>query len=265
MDKTARLFDAGTGRPVASLGGHEWFVLGGRFRNAGQEIATVATDHTTRVTLRRWPVHPLAAGLARKPRDLTFEERKQHAILRPEDLEPEKLLEPLFVEHLIVEDVIAHLRQDKTLSTTVRDIAIQMARFRGDSDEFESQAREILRRPGASREQYLEALRRARAACRLAPGHAGALLLLGAAQYRLASYAEALDALTRCEKTRACGSEPSLPEDIAFLAMTYHRLGRPEDARTSLARLRKLMEKPANAKTKDNEALLKEVEELLAK
>src|SRR5262249_31521304 len=110
---------------------------------------------------------------------------------------------------------------------------------------------------------YAAALRRAEAAVRLAPGDGNDLNTLGVAQYRASRYAEALVTLTKSEKLNTSKDGPR-PSDVAFLAMAQHQLGQKDEARSTLARLRELMKRPAWEKNADAQGFLREAEELIA-
>jgi hypothetical protein len=49
--------------------------------------------------------------------------------------------------------------------------------------------------------------------------------------------------LTKSEKLRDAKEGP-LPANLAFLAMTLHQLGKKDEARATLARLREVMKQP---------------------
>jgi hypothetical protein len=52
----------------------------------------------------------------------------------------------------------------------------------------------------------------------------------------------------------------SIPADLAFLALTQYRLGRTEEARAALGRLRAAMAKPQWANDAENQGFLHEAE-----
>jgi len=57
-DKTARLWDTGSGKLLATLQGHEGPVYGAQFSPDGKRIVTASNDETARL----WTVLPLGAG-----------------------------------------------------------------------------------------------------------------------------------------------------------------------------------------------------------
>src|SRR5262249_32016920 len=70
-DRTARVWQVTAGAEFITLQGHSGPVRSARFSGDGQSVITASTDGTG----RSWPVDPLGMALARKPRDLTPEER----------------------------------------------------------------------------------------------------------------------------------------------------------------------------------------------
>jgi hypothetical protein len=72
-------------------------------------------------------------------------------------------------------------------------------------------------------------------------------------------YHEALDTLGRCNKRR----KEFFPEDLAFLAMARHQLGRKEQARATLARLQGVIRQPRWAQNAEAQAEQREAEEVL--
>jgi hypothetical protein len=84
----------------------------------------------------------------------------------------------------------------------------------------------------------------------------------GVSQYRAGHYADALATLTKSEKLNAT-KKGSLPADLAFLAMTQHQLGKKDEAKATLGRLREVMKQPRWTKDAESMSLLREVEELI--
>jgi hypothetical protein len=81
-------------------------------------------------------------------------------------------------------------------------------------------------------------------------------LPLGVALYRCGCYREAQDTLTKSAEMNHGAAA-----DLAFLAMTQHRLGRKEAAHATLTRLREgISAAPPNS---ESQAFLREAEELL--
>ena len=77
----------------------------------------------------------------------------------------------------------------------------------------------------------------------------------GYASYQQGQYQEALATLKKCDN--------SIPEVLAFLAMAQHRVGQPQDARTTLEQLRQTLKTPQRAAHSEAQRFLREAEELL--
>jgi hypothetical protein len=79
------------------------------------------------------------------------------------------------------------------------------------------------------------------------------------AQYRLGKYKEALATLTQADAKGA-----GIPAHLAFLAMTHHQLGQPEQAQATFARFRETLNQPEWTQNEDLHALRREAEKLLS-
>ena len=75
-DGTARIWDAATGKEYVTLKGHAGPVRSAAFSPDSRRVVTASADGTGRI----WPVDLYAVALARKPRDLTPEERSRFEI-----------------------------------------------------------------------------------------------------------------------------------------------------------------------------------------
>jgi len=75
-DESARIWDAGTGAELFTLVGHKGPVRFATFSPDGQRLASASADGTARI----WLIDPLPTALARKPRDLTAEERSRFEV-----------------------------------------------------------------------------------------------------------------------------------------------------------------------------------------
>jgi WD40 repeat protein len=75
-DWTARVWDVATGREWLTLRGHHGPVVSATFSPDGRRVLTASADGTARL----WPADPLEAAAARKPRELTAEERRRFGV-----------------------------------------------------------------------------------------------------------------------------------------------------------------------------------------
>jgi hypothetical protein len=121
---------------------------------------------------------------------------------------------------------------------------------------------------GASAEEYARALKQAEEAVMLVSDHPDYWSTLGAAQYRVGRFREALTAITRAEQLRKSAS----PEDLIFRAMSHQQLGQNEEAKTVLlGDLSKMLRDPGYlgdlqryCGQQDKRSLLLEAENLIA-
>src|SRR5262249_26568720 len=78
-DHEVGLWDAATGKELATYRVPDDFLRGAYFLGDGRRVLTVSmTNSISRARL--WPVDIVAAARARKPRDLTPEERQRYEI-----------------------------------------------------------------------------------------------------------------------------------------------------------------------------------------
>ena len=139
-----------------------------------------------------------------------------------------------------------------------------VARYREDPHRFYQASWAVAQKPGAEEAKYRLALRQAETAYRLVtpedPWYRSYLNTLGIAQYRVGQHADALDSLKRADTLFSAQSKGGVYYNLAFLAMTQHRLGRTDDARASLTRLRELLPRAAGADREEAEGFLREAE-----
>lgn len=147
-----------------------------------------------------------------------------------------------------------------SLGEEVRGTAIRLASLHIDEPQaLNAKSWLIVRDAGGDRESYAAGARWAEVACRLAPDEGRYLNTLGVAQYRMGEYEKALVTLARSDELN-CG----IPADVAFLAMSHHRLGHEDAASEALARLRVLMQDAGSAEDFDAKSLLREAEMLIS-
>jgi hypothetical protein len=122
---------------------------------------------------------------------------------------------------------------------------------------------QVVRRRDCDQEAYARSLRLAAAAVREEPKVGYILNTQGVAQYRVGQNAAALATLTESEKLNTVAFEGTYPGDAAFLAMAQHQLGKKDEAKATLARLREVMKQPRWAKDAEAQSFLREAEELI--
>jgi WD40 repeat protein/serine/threonine protein kinase len=178
------------------------------------------------------------------------------------------LVHPLFAKRMLKPDVLDRVRTDNAVSEEVRQEALVLAeRWPEDPLSLNEASWAVVAKPGADAAAYRTALLRAEQASRMWKGNIGSQLnTVGVAQYRLGEYQKAVETLERSEKLNAetdLVDHGPCPSDLAFLAMTYHRLGQRERALNYLGRLRERMKKPQWATDEEARSFLREAEELL--
>ena len=157
-DRTIKLWDVRTGEEVFTLRSHPSPILGLAFSPDGNRIASAGTDTTVKI----WN--------AVSPTPKTFRRRRALAMVGP-----------LFQRLVLKEDVIARLRSDPTLSSSLREAALASAAgWREDADALNRASRDIVLSAGQSRRNS-SALRWSEAACRLRPDNRDFLNTLGVA------------------------------------------------------------------------------------
>src|SRR5262249_26480718 len=153
----------------------------------------------------------------------------------------------LFSQTLPRSEVLRRLKADATLSDSVREEALDLAKnYPQNIPLLHDAARRVAPRGGADAPAYLLALAQAAEATQAEPKNADYLGTLGAAHYRLGQFKEAADALVRADQLRTEQKGGVRPEEMALLALARHRLGLKGTAAESLERLRRwLRDHPA--------------------
>jgi tetratricopeptide (TPR) repeat protein len=239
-DQTVRVWDAASGKELLTLKGHTNNFTGVVFSPDGRRLASAGFDQTVRV----WEALDVPETIWR-----------QRALLGEVDSLYEKLL--------VRDEVQAALRNDATLDEADRKFALEMAETHTDNPEaLNAAAWKVVTSRDAGKPAYARALRQAEAAIRLIPKNRLYLNTLGTAQYRARHYADALTTLSKSEKLNAT-KDGSHPADLAFLAMAQHQLGKKDEAKAMLDRLRTAMKLPSWAGDDECKAFLREAEELI--
>jgi Flp pilus assembly protein TadD len=243
-DETVKLWEVLSGQEMLTLRGHRSLVRGVAFSHDGQRIASCSVDGAIKI----WEATPLTPELR----------QKRHAAA---------LINRNTAEGLTRDETIERLRSDPTLGEPLRKEALSLAgRIRDDPQRLFAMATAVIGRTGASADQYAQALRRAEHAARLEPTNANYLTMRGMGQYRVGRYAQAevilkkTDAVFAAQLAKQGGG---VPWNLAFLAMTYERLGKHDEAKATLDRLRECMKHPAWARTELYQSMLREAEALI--
>lgn len=196
--------------------------------------------------------------------------------------EARRVVNKLAEEEPLVEDIVARLKSDGSLRRPVRDAALRMSNLRADdADTLAWRSWELARAPGREPDDYAKAIRWAETACKLEPSQESKhLSTVGVGQYRAGQYEAALATLVRADKLNLkseglakkalragsalgglLGDAPKRrPTDAAFIAMSLHRLGRADEARTWLRRLRSLVRAGENEGDEESLSFLREAE-----
>jgi WD40 repeat protein/serine/threonine protein kinase len=240
QDQTIKIWDAENGRELLTLRGHTHVVCCVAFSPDGYILASGGIDTTARV----WDATPFSSD------DLHKQEARR--------------MVPRIHQSQFKDELIERLRVDSTRSEPVRAAAMAIVEKLADDPELLNKASwGFVRTPDAPLDDYLRALRRAEAAVRLAPENGTYSKTLGVALYRVGRYEEALEALRRAAALDTAQRGRPTPTEIAFLAMTYHRLGDFVKARAGLEDLRSRMKEAEAAKDVESQAFLREAEELI--
>jgi Flp pilus assembly protein TadD len=278
-----RVWDADTGKELFTLNGHTGVVFGVSFSPDGRRLASTGNDQTVRIwetttgqellRLDKGHTGPVSEASFRPGGRRLASGSSDHKVLVWEELAvPESVwlqrelvsqVASLFEKHLLREKVLDALRQDATLNDDDRKSALELAQsHREDPRSLNEAAWIMVKSRETGKVAYARALRQAETAVRLAPKDGLILNTLGVAQYRVGRYAEALASLTKSEKLNAT-EKGSIPADLAFLAMTQHQLGKKDQAKATLDRLREVMKQARWANDSEAVSFLGEAEELI--
>jgi WD40 repeat protein len=133
-------------------------------------------------------------------------------------------------------EVMESIRSDRRTSAGFKNTALRVAQAVKDGfpEAHRRASWSIAKSPGQSAVAYRRALEHAKAACVLAPWSPRVFAALGAAQYRVGLYEEAV--LSLRQSNRMSGSF-NIP-DLAFMAMAQWRLGQRQEGLSTLHELR---------------------------
>jgi WD40 repeat protein/serine/threonine protein kinase len=282
LDGTVRVWDGSSGQELLTLKGHTHRVAGVCFSPDGRRLASASEDGTVRI----WDSGSgqellalkgdsgvggvcfspegarLALSIINGPVKVWETAAISGAVRRKREVV--RRIDALFRQTLLREEVLAIIRKEPSLNEKDRDFAIQVTQGHRQAipANLNIVAWETVKHPGRGKEAYALAVRQAETAVRLAPGDPNFLNTLGVALYRAGRLAEALAVLTRSEKLNATKEGPK-PEDLAFLATAQHELGKKEEAKATLARLREIMKQAGWANNAEAQGFLREAETLI--
>jgi WD40 repeat protein len=156
--------------------------------------------------------------------------------------EVKDLVETLFAEHPLREQVLEKLAQDKKIEPNVRADALALAKvYPEDAEQLYQAAWKLVHDLKADKKARALAVVYAEAACALAPKEAVYLAGLGAAHYRAGNYAKARVPLLAADKELFESWQPSLEvQNVLFLAMTHQQLGEKQEAQKAFAKAMKI-------------------------
>lgn len=293
-----RVFDIETGAAVHSLSGHIYGIFQVIFSDDGRRLASCSCDGELKVwdmatgqqlfsyhnqtglrpgeigaiDTRRDALHSVALSpdgkrLAlgcRNSKVLIFDATgvSRESLVQREAC---RVVESLFTQFVTKTAVLEHLGGADILSQPVRDEARARAeRYCPDPLRLNQLSWLVVRMPEKPKADYRRALLQAQEACRLMPGVGEFLNTLGVAQYRAGQFESAVTTLKQSDMFQSARFKRSHPSDLAFLAMACHRLGRKEEASSTLQKLRELMKKNSRFGQDDEaRAFLKEAEALV--
>jgi WD40 repeat protein/serine/threonine protein kinase len=289
-DGTVRIWDTNTGAETMTLRGHTDIVTAVNFSPDGKRIISGSKDGTARVydattgaELLTLQAGSLVTTVAFSPDGKTvaagtidgtvlwesgtpvggYEQRKNGEAAR-------KIVDELYERHGWYREVINQVEQGATLDPAVRRLALQIAKSRKWVDreklenELDNEAWKIIVAPDRDAQAYRVALEKAGKADALEPNDPPILTTLGAGQYRVGSYEDALETLAVAQQILSEAREEPDPWNLAFKAMTLHKIGRAEEAKAALERLRELCGDEQFAEDREVQDLLAEAEKLLA-
>jgi tetratricopeptide (TPR) repeat protein len=174
-------------------------------------------------------------------------------------------VDELYRKLVFYHNVIDHLQDDATLDSDVCRLALQIANSRKweDSDKLRKETWTAVSVPNEDAAAYQAALAKAEKANGWAPDDPAILDALGAAQYRIGYYEDALETLVKAEQILSDPGGESEPWNLAFKAMTLHKIGRVEEAKATLERLQELCNDEQYAEGTEVQSLLAEAEKLI--
>jgi WD40 repeat protein len=245
-DGRVRLWDSTTGAELLTLAA-ESFIYDAAFSPDGKTIVA-GMGHRN---LMFWESTMPPGG---------YKSRRNTEIAR-------RLVEKIYSKCGFYRDVVSELQSDATIDPDIRRMASNIANSNKweDAQNLRREAWATVSLPDKDVKAYQEALEKASKANALEPNDPAILSTLGAAQYRVGSYEDALKTLGRSAKLLSDAGEEPDRWNLAFKAMTLHKIGRVEEAKAALEQLRQLcQDKVFLTRDMEVQGLLAEAEKLLA-
>jgi Tol biopolymer transport system component len=243
-DRTVKVWDVHNGQELRTLKGHTGPVLFVTFSPDGTRLISSGSDGT----VRAWDARPMNEEILANREALC-------------------LVDFLFSSPLPRLEVMKRISADLSITEDVRKRALAFTNRmheERDAKRFNDASRVLVRQRALASDLYNQALIQAETACQLEPNNGFYLNTLGMARFRAGNHDKAMAMLLRSDSINQKQYHGSFPADLAFLAMTQHRLGRVKDAQDYLQRLRQRMKDPRWAKDIEAQDFLRETVALLA-
>ncbi|MFC1792770.1 protein kinase [Planctomycetota bacterium] len=260
---TVRVWDAATGDELMVQEGHNSWVSSLAFSQDGRRLISSGHDSTLKIwdveNSQELMVMPESCGLfscALSPNDeiLVAGDVNGNVIMyeckeplegyghRQTTEKAKAIVDKLYDEHGFYYEVADRLENDRTLEEEVRQAALEIANAHRseDAEKLKKESWEVVSSPDERIRNYQVALEKARSAKRFEPDDWSILNTLGIALYRVGAYDDTIIALRETEKLRADSGAEADPTNVAFIAMTLHRLGQNEEAHAARNRLHSL-------------------------
>jgi WD40 repeat protein len=178
--------------------------------------------------------------------------------------ESRRVVQACFAKPLFRYEVLTKLESDSSLSPAVRREAIALAQvFPEQPDCLSHDSFQTTLAGQDTQQHYRRALEEANVACRLDPDKGINWMALGAAQYRMGLFDEAIATLTKSYEASQRDPDSCPLFDVAFLAMSQAQKGCGAEAKKSLEQFRELLESPRWSRSARLRILGREVEETL--
>ena len=232
-DNAVKLWDVESGEEIVTLRGHKHPIRGIAFSFDGQRIAASSMDGSIRI----WEAITPSKEIRIKRRAA-------------------KMVNEMIPQPLTRDQIIETLLADQELEDTLRSAAIELtAQCRERLWRYFDMGMAKIVRPDSSKEEYEQALILLQAAQRLneeEENNNNVPNMLGMAHYRVGNFERALELLTSTDEVFVQFHDGGVPYNLAYLAMTYFKLGDEDNARKTLERLDYVM-KPREEQPSDQD------------